>query len=139
MIDNNIKKYNLVILPAIIVVFFLLAYSPLSIEVALPFLLVYSFAAFLEHPNINSYKESPRRRLAFVSVVFSLWNSLNLHLPEDMKFRTLVLTHGPGVIFSLIFIVFGFSFFKLLSLVVGIAAFELVIKLYFKLVSEDDL
>lgn len=137
--NEKIKKYNMVILPAILVVFLLLVYSPLTLDLALPFLMMYSFASFLEHPNISSYKENPRRRLAFVSVVFSIWNSLNLRLPEEMKYRTLVLTHGPGLLFSLLFVLFNFSFFKLLAIVLGIVVFEMVIRIYFKLISEDDL
>lgn len=136
---DRVKRYYTFTLPVILLAFLLLLFSPLVLEVIIPYLLVYTFAVFLEHPNINTYRENPRKRLAFVSFVFSLWNTVNLKLPENIKYREKILTHSVGIIVSLVLLLLDFSLVKLLAIVLGVVTFELVFYLYIKLSHEDEL
>jgi len=136
---DNVKRYYAFTLPAICLAFLLLGFTTLSLEQVVPFLLVYSFAVFLEHPRISEYRENPRKRLAFVSVVFSAWNSLNMNLPEKLKYREKYLTHGVGVILSLILLIIDFNFSRVFGIVFGVLIFEIVFLFYIRLTPEDDL
>ncbi|OIQ15686.1 MAG: hypothetical protein BM556_17160 [Bacteriovorax sp. MedPE-SWde] len=135
---NRITKYHLATLPIIFLASILLLFTSISIDTLLPFFITYTFAAFFEHPNINSYKENPRKRLAFVSVLFSIWNFLNLNIKEGIRYRELILTHATGLCYGLVFVLVDFSVGSLIALFFGAILFEVSFRLYSRLTFEDE-
>lgn len=125
------KKYYLIFLPIMAIELLLALSLSLPIEIIIPFLTTALFAMFLEHPEISTYKDNPRTRLSFVSVVFSVWNILNEKIKEG-PLKKYVLRHGPGIIFGSVIIALAGGLWMALSLCLGIINFELIRLAYMK-------
>ena len=107
-----------------------------SFEAHLCFLIIYIFALFFEHPNIDEYKKSMRKRLSFSFQLFSLWNFVDLNLPES-KYKDLVLRHCAGIVFFLFFFAFATSWINILGAVLGVLSFEFFRYLFIKFASKS--
>lgn len=137
------KKYYAISFTVIILEILISFFIDISLEAHCAFLVTYIFPLFLRHPDIEEYKANPRRRLAFVSVLFSFQNLLERRIANEFKYKDIVVRQLPGIIFLLIVMLISPEISKLIGGILGALAFELVFYIYSKQSNlsgyEDDL
>jgi hypothetical protein len=134
MAPRNI--YYLATLPILVTELILFWRIGFPFEVHLSFLIVYTFALFFEHPNIDEYKENQRKRFSLVFQLLSLWNFFDLNIPE-MKLRDFILRHAVGGLLFCMFFIFANSLWNILGAAIGIVCFELSRQLFIKFMSRS--